>query len=319
MPQISVIIPVYNTEKYLREAVDSILNQTFKDIEVIAINDGSTDNCLEILNEYVQKDSRVKVFSQQNSGQAIARNFGINNSNGKYIYFFDSDDILLPTALEETYNKCEKDNLDFCFFDAEVFYDGDNLQLCYDYLRCSLLENKIYKGVDIFQILINMGKFRVAPWLYLIKKSFLTDINLYYEKTTHEDELFSSLLYLQGNKVGFVPKVFFMRRVRGLSVVTSLYSEKNLKAYFFIVDNLMIYSYGKDLLTKHVIKQFCRNIINNAVYRANKLKFSSRIYCIKQVFLRYLEFVKFKSILVCLFPFLIRIKWIFKEIIWESR
>lgn len=312
MPKISVIIPVYNTESYLRESIESILNQTFKDIEIIAINDGSTDNCLEILNEYSQKDSRLKVFSQKNAGQATARNFGINNSNGKYIYFFDSDDILLPAALEETYNKCEKYNLDFCFFDAEVFYDGDNLQLCYDYLRCDLLEDKIYKGIEVLKILLSLGKFRGAPWLYLVKKSFLVKNNLHYERTTHEDELFSSLLYLQANKVGFVPKVFFMRRIREFSVVTSSYSEKNLKAYFFIVDNLVIFSKDKDLNTKRVVNKLCKNIISNAVYRTNQLKFKIRINCIKEVFFRYLKYVEFKSILVCLFPFLIRIKSLFK-------
>ena len=117
MPKITVIIPVYNTAKYLREAIDSILNQTFKEIEVIAINDGSTDNCLDILNEYALNDNRVKVYSQENKGLSLTRNFGLDNSRGDYIYFFDSDDILLPLALEELYNKCEKDNLDFCFFD----------------------------------------------------------------------------------------------------------------------------------------------------------------------------------------------------------
>lgn len=311
-PKVSVIIPVYNTEKYLREALDSIVNQTLKEIEIITINDGSTDSSLDVLNEYAKKDNRIIVYSQENQGQAIARNFGIEKSKGKYIYFFDSDDILLPTALEETYNKCEKDNLDLCFFDADIFYDGDNLHLCYDYLRCSLLEDKIYKGIDILQVLLSIGKFRVAPWLYLIKKSFLIEINLHYERTTHEDELFSSLLYLQANKVGFVPKVFFMRRIRESSVVTSLFSDKNLKAYFFIVDNLMKYSNGKDPIIKSVVNYLCKNIINNAVYRANKLKVNKRIYCVKEVFFRYLKFIKFKSILVCLFPFLIRIKSLFK-------
>jgi glycosyltransferase involved in cell wall biosynthesis len=305
MPQISVIIPVYNTEKYLREAVDSILNQTFRDIEVIAINDGSTDNCLDILNEYAQKDNRVKVFSQKNSGQATARNFGIDNSNGKYIYFFDSDDILVSTALEETYNKCEKDNLDFCFFDAEVFYDDIKYNLYYDYYRCHLLEDKIYNGVDITNLLLDLNKFRASPCLYLTKRDYWKQLNIYFDSIIHEDELFSSLLYLQAERVSFVNKTFFRRRVRSSSTVTSAYSEKNLYAYFFTVDKLLDFS-NKNIEYKTTINRLCSNIVNSAVYRANSLQFKYKIYCIKKVCLQYNNLIKLKPILVCLFPFIIR-------------
>jgi glycosyltransferase involved in cell wall biosynthesis len=173
MPQISVIIPVYNTQLYLRESIESVINQTFKDIEIIAINDGSTDNSLEILNEYSQKDSRLKVFSQKNKGLPLTRNFGIDNSKGKYIYFFDSDDILLPTTLEETYKKCEKDNLDFCFFDAEAFFEARGSKLDYDYYRCHLLEDKVYKGIEITNLLVDINKFRASACLYILKRELL--------------------------------------------------------------------------------------------------------------------------------------------------
>ncbi len=305
MPQISVIIPVYNTEKYLREAVDSILNQTFRDIEVIAINDGSTDNCLEILLEYAQKDNRVKIFSQENKGLSLTRNFGLDNSNGRYIYFFDSDDILGSTALEKTYDKCEKDNLDFCFFDAELFYEDKVNDLYYDYLRCNLLEDKIYNGIEITNLLLDLNKFRASACLYLTKKDFWNRISIYFENTIHEDELFSSLLYLQAKRVGFVNKTFFKRRVRSSSIVTSSYSEKNLYAYFFTVDKLLEFS-NKNLEYKTTINRLCSNIVNSAVYRTNSLKFKYKIYCIRKVCFQYHHLIKLKSILVCLFPFIIR-------------
>lgn len=309
MPKISVIIPVYNTESYLRESIESILNQTFKDIEIIAINDGSTDNCLEILNEYSQKDSRLKVFSQENKGLPLTRNFGIDNSNGKYIYFFDSDDILLPTALEETYNKCEKDNLDFCFFDAEIFYDDLEYNLYYDYNRCHLLEDKVYRGVEITNLLVDINKFRASACLYMLKRDYLKKLDIYFHNTIHEDELFTSFLYLQADRVGFVPKAFFKRRVRESSIITSSYSEKNLFAYFYTVDKLLDFS-KKNIEYKTTINRLCSNIVNIAVYRANCLNYKLRFFCIRQVFAKYMSYAKPKPILVCLFPFLVHVKHI---------
>ncbi len=97
---ISVIIPVYNAQRYLAETLDSVLNQTYKDFELILVNDGSTDNSLEILREYEKKDSRVKVITDENHGAPHARNLGFDNSKGEYIMFFDADDIMEPRALE---------------------------------------------------------------------------------------------------------------------------------------------------------------------------------------------------------------------------
>ena len=103
-PKISVIIPVYNVEKYLRECLDSIVNQTFKDIEIICVDDGSTDKSLEILREYEQKDKRIIVISQPNKGVSTARNIGMQQATGKYMMFVDSDDYITQNACELIYN-----------------------------------------------------------------------------------------------------------------------------------------------------------------------------------------------------------------------
>lgn len=99
-PEISVIVPVYNTAKYLRRCVDSILAQTFTDFELLLINDGSKDNSGTICDEYTEKDSRVRVFHKPNGGVSSARNVGLDNAKGEWIYFIDSDDIIIPDALE---------------------------------------------------------------------------------------------------------------------------------------------------------------------------------------------------------------------------
>lgn len=100
IPSVSVIIPVYNVDKYLRECLDSILAQTLQEWELICINDGSTDGSSAILAEYAAKDNRINVIKQQNRGQGAARNIGLKQAVGEYIYFLDSDDYLVPDALE---------------------------------------------------------------------------------------------------------------------------------------------------------------------------------------------------------------------------
>ncbi len=103
MPQnikFSIIIPVYNVEEYLAECIDSILSQDYNNIQILCINDGSTDNSLKLLEKYAKKDRRIKIFSQKNQGQGIARNVGIKNATGDYIMFIDPDDWILPNTLK---------------------------------------------------------------------------------------------------------------------------------------------------------------------------------------------------------------------------
>ena len=109
-PKISVIIPVYNTEQYLEECINSVINQTFKNLEIICINDGSTDNSLNILEKYAQKDSRIKIINQENKGVAQARNSGISICTGKYVFFLDSDDWINVNSLELLFNEAENKN-----------------------------------------------------------------------------------------------------------------------------------------------------------------------------------------------------------------
>ena len=122
MPKISVIVPVYNTEKYLRRCVDSILAQTFKDFELLLINDGSTDGSGAICDEYAQKDSRVRVFHKENGGVSSARNLGLENAQGKWITYVDGDDWIEPTMYEELYKKAIEDNADVVYSDLKMVF-----------------------------------------------------------------------------------------------------------------------------------------------------------------------------------------------------
>lgn len=110
MTKVSIIVPVYNVEKYLKRCLDSLVNQTLKDIEIICVNDGSTDGSLAILNEYVRNDDRIVVINQENSGQSVARNRGIDVAKGEYIGFVDSDDWVCEDYFERLHNSAIQNN-----------------------------------------------------------------------------------------------------------------------------------------------------------------------------------------------------------------
>lgn len=127
-PKISIIVPVYNAEKYLDRCLTALMNQTFKEIEILCINDGSTDRSLEILNQYQKQDSRVRVFSQKNSGPAKARNVGLKNMRGEYLMFCDADDCYESIMCEEMRKNIIDYDTDFVMCNAYA-YDSNNLEI----------------------------------------------------------------------------------------------------------------------------------------------------------------------------------------------
>lgn len=172
-PKVSIIVPVYKVEPWLRECMDSLVNQTLKEIEIICVDDGSPDNCGKILDEYVEKDKRVKVIHQKNSGVQKARNAGLDVATGEYIAFVDPDDYLERNAYEISYNYAKKDNVDILNFKARIFKDGkDNhvnkLNLsdskvlsCEDYIKKSY---KAWVWDNLFKYdIIQKDKIRFVP------------------------------------------------------------------------------------------------------------------------------------------------------------
>lgn len=136
-PKVSVIIPVYNAEKYLRECLDSVVNQTLKEIEIICVDDGSTDGSLTILREYRKKDKRVKVLTQANEGVSAARNRGLLSACGEFVAFLDSDDYIEISAYEISYKEAKKKMQIFWFLEARVFRRSSGRIATYQHeIRC---------------------------------------------------------------------------------------------------------------------------------------------------------------------------------------
>lgn len=133
MPKVSIIIPVYNTEKYLIKCLTSIQNQTLTDLEIVCINDGSTDSSLKILKDFAQNDNRFIIIDKKNEGQGVARNCGIERASGEFLIFVDSDDWLENNALELCYNKIKQDNTDILFFNNYNYREEKNKKDANDY------------------------------------------------------------------------------------------------------------------------------------------------------------------------------------------
>jgi glycosyltransferase involved in cell wall biosynthesis len=218
-PKISVIVPLYNVEKYLRECLDSIVAQTFRDFEVIMINDGSTDGSEQIAQEYVEKNPNFKLINQQNKGQSAARNLGLNHASGKYIYFLDSDDYIDQTLLEKTYEKAEKYQLELlnvCSYTFETGYSEKKL----DSYR-GVYEG-VYTGPQLFGKMITYGDSRLISccWI-LIRRKLIEDNKLrFVEGIIHEDYLFQWQLMAFCKRVMIMNEPLYYRRIRPGSTMT---------------------------------------------------------------------------------------------------
>lgn len=191
MPEISVIIPVYNAEKYLAETIESVLNQTFLNFEVIAVNDGSKDASLSILNSYAKKDERICVIDKPNSGVSDTRNLGFSKAKGKYCCFIDADDILAQDYLETMYNIAKNKNADMVVCGYEPFRGSFNPK-----------KGGTVKRVENTAELLESG-IMTSAWTKLIKKEVIEKYNIKFKKgmTFGEDLFFCWKAYFASNAV----------------------------------------------------------------------------------------------------------------------
>lgn len=264
--KVSIVIPVYNVELYLREALDSVINQTLKEIEIIVVNDGSTDNSLEIIKEYEKKDNRIKIINQENQGLSGARNSGLKIAKGEYIYFMDSDDYIDLDTLELCYKKSKDESLDFIFFDALPF-SNDDIKIDINYYDRKDLDNRVLSGANYLKILLKKQKYRSPVWLCFINLKFLNEIKIkFYPKILHEDELFTPLLFLKAMRVSYINRKFFNRRMRINSIMTSVKSEKNIIGYLTVAKELNKFMKNEKNKKKvYLLKIRIQNALSSAI------------------------------------------------------
>lgn len=211
MPKISVIIPIYNSEKYLEECLDSILNQTLKDIEIICVDDGSTDNSLTILENYAQRDKRIQIFSQQNLHAGIARNHGLEKASGEYVHFMDSDDLLIDNNVYENLYKIIKSqkNINIIKFRNKAFDDSTKEYTKNDKYELKIVEEKFINNfMDIENDLYILSRLTVTPWSGIYRKEFLTENNIKFNNLKCCNDRSFNIITLLKSKKCFVSDIF---------------------------------------------------------------------------------------------------------------
>jgi len=260
MPKISIIIPVYNAGEYLKQCLDSVLNQTFIDYECICVNDGSTDNSLSIIQEYVNKDSRFNIIDKKNEGVSISRNIGIDRSVGEYITFIDSDDWIEKDYLIKIfYNKNSKNDLVVCGFN--VFNHKDNIiDLKYEEDKSN---NKVflieYKNIENFLDFI--GSYR-SVWGKLYRSDIIKKNNIYFFNNISGDEDYAfNILYIMyiKNIIFMADKLYVYRKQ--VESLTSNDEQMRISSLYAIVELI------KDLNIRRINNDYVFSFLFKTLFR----------------------------------------------------
>ncbi len=227
MPKISIIIPVYNAEQYLRECLDSVVNQTLKDIEIICVNDGSTDNSLSILEEYARTDSRIKIINKENGGVHTARNLGIDEAKGDYTIFLDADDFFDLRMFEKLYNKALETGCDIVACETYDYDDATKKVSNHHSLRFSALPK--YKKIFSWKDMFTLNVINPAPWNKIIKTDFLKKTGLRFCKLgPYEDIAFFYSLYAYAKSITYIEDILVYYRLN----IQNQRSSLNYKSFY---------------------------------------------------------------------------------------
>lgn len=243
--KISVIIPVYNVEEYLMECLDSVINQSMKEIEIICIDDASTDNSVNILEYYRDIDNRISIYcNKSNSGAASTRNRGIRKARGKYIYALDADDKIKSDALCKLYEVAEKESCDVVVFEGELIFQNARLEKKFnDYTICRRGNYpQLASGKTFFSLFIKSNEWVVSVPRHFYRKDFIDSNGLQFVSgIVEEDELFSFQVYMYARKIIYIREQLFVRRFRENSVVTNPDIEKVFTGKFVTFMQVMKY------------------------------------------------------------------------------
>lgn len=211
MPKVSVIIPVYNVEKYLKKCLDSVIGQTLQDIEIICINDESTDNSLSILRDYEKKDSRIKILTQKNQYAGVARNNGLKAATGEYLSFLDSDDFFDIHMLEDMYNKAKKDDSDVVVCGFYKYNNHINKITSIAKIPIKFVKKSPFSPLDFKDSLFDGLK--LNAWTKLFRRKLFTDNDLQFEKCICCNDLTCVCTALAlSNKISIINKPYIYYR-----------------------------------------------------------------------------------------------------------
>lgn len=238
-PKVSVIVPVYNVEAYLEECLNSIVEQTFKDIEIIIINDGSKDRSIKIIQKFASKDKRVILCSQTNKGVSAARNTGIRQVKGEYILFVDSDDKIIENTIEVLYQNAITTNADLVIGNASNWYQDGSIKRVFD--RRDINNISGLSGEICFQKLVQIHQMVFPPLVYLffVKRELIIDHKLLFKRNIiHEDELWCVKTMLNSKRVSLIDFDYYLYRQREGSIMNSNNNTFRIESMFIVSKEL---------------------------------------------------------------------------------
>ena len=256
MAEVSIIVPVYNVEKYLSFCLDSLVNQTFKDIEIICVNDGSTDNSTEVLEHYAGFDKRIKIINKENGGLSSARNAGLDAATGKYIAFVDSDDFVSHFLVERAYNFVQKKNADFAAFGFD-YVVGNSLKL----YESGFSFPKSLVGKCVYETDLNENfytKIHPTAWCKFYSAKLIQNNNLRFcEDIIFEDLPFAAEVYLSANRMVYTNLPLYYYRAERQGSILSRRDEKTVDFMTAIerVDDVF-HKYGRFEKYKNALMQY---------------------------------------------------------------
>lgn len=266
---ISIVVPVYNCEKYLEECLESLCSQTYKNLEIICVDDGSTDSSVDLLKSIAEKDSRVKILSQKNAGAGAARNYGLSVAQGKYIYFFDADDIAINNLLELAYNRARETDADIVAFNGYTFTNDDisTKKIKPGYNKNVLGDSSCVFSYQDYPENI-MSIVNVVPWNKLIRTDFIKENNIRFEEISSTNDItFSAVCAATAKKIALVDKQLMYYRLGHSGTISSTKS-KNLKnvvtAVESVISQVSNLSYADKLqsaIKYFAIDNYCFNFI----------------------------------------------------------
>ncbi|EES62924.1 glycosyltransferase family 2 protein [Fusobacterium varium] len=315
--KISIIIPIYNVEKYLKQCLDSIINQSLKEIEIICINDGSTDSSLEIIQEYMKKDSRIILINKKNEGPSAARNDGIKKSTGKYILQVDSDDWVEEESLSKLYGYAEKNSLDIVSFNyyREFFKESIKIQVLFE------INKNFFTSIEYFNLFLTE---REIPSVCnkLIKSTIYKNNHILYPVGINLGEdlaTITKLIYFS-QKIGYLDEYLYHYRYNDKSITSTLTGSKRAEL-FKIYENLKEFFQEKKLDLNLLYFMFLKKVSNFYTYpfeRENELYLEGCKNFIEilqdKKFKKFFSFLDKKEILfiyiIKIFPFLFTIRCI---------
>lgn len=257
-PKFSIVIPIYNSEKYLSECLDSILGQTFQDIEIICVDDGSTDGSADILRRYEKMDGRIHFLSMLHGGPGTARNHGLAQARGEYLYFMDSDDFLSENdALAKLVSEIDAQGLEMLFVGTILDFENDNLRVSRyrEIQRYSQGEQygSFDRGIDLFRAMIAGGGFICNTYLQCARRDFLERIHASFPALEcYEDEVYTFRTLLQAGKVRHVAWQPYVRRVRENSITT------RKPAFRAVREGILAWQLMMEFLSEHDLEENTR-------------------------------------------------------------